>query len=202
MALYGIDADNASPASNGGRGLKHHSGLLAIRQAIGIARQQWRARIETWTTALMSCAAKRIARQQWRARIETSSPPKVTLPRRASPASNGGRGLKPRLHGLVFRLARASPASNGGRGLKPAGSAGDGKRPGGIARQQWRARIETRATPSCWHPAPASPASNGGRGLKRPTWRSAWPWPWGIARQQWRARIETRLPEGRPSPWA
>ena len=142
MALYGIDADNASPASNGGRGLKHHSGLLAIRQAIGIARQQWRARIETlsgrcalqaagriarqqwrarietWTTALMSCAAKRIARQQWRARIETSSPPKVTLPRRASPASNGGRGLKPRNAIVLASRAR-------------------------IARQQWRARIET-----------------------------------------------------------
>jgi len=37
----------------------------------GIARQQWRARIET-SRRLISCAtAVGIARQQWRARIET-----------------------------------------------------------------------------------------------------------------------------------
>jgi len=36
-----------------------------------------------------------------------------------------------------------------------------------IARQQWRARIETILYQSTTDAIPASPASNGGRGLKR-----------------------------------
>ena len=85
----------------------------------------------------------------------------------ASPASNGGRGLKLDLREALIRDRAASPASNGGRGLKPWNQAGL-ERGGGIARQQWRARIETPA--SCApRPGPrASPASNGGRGLKPP----------------------------------
>jgi len=35
-----------------------------------------------------------------------------------------------------------------------------------IARQQWRARIETLIAPFSFAASPASPASNGGRGLK------------------------------------
>jgi len=60
----------------------------------------------------------------------------------ASPASNGGRGLK-RIRRLVRGLIRQS-----------------------IARQQWRARIETRNTRLLSRPSSASPASNGGPGLK------------------------------------
>jgi len=37
---------------------------------------------------------KRIARQQWRARIETSQALSFAADVTASPASNGGRGLK------------------------------------------------------------------------------------------------------------
>ena len=60
----------------------------------------------------------RIARQQWRARIETSFDAMAVAMEAASPASNGGRGLKlERLHARS-RRHRASPASNGGRGLK------------------------------------------------------------------------------------
>ena len=36
----------------------------------------------------------------------------------ASPASNGGRGLKQRQTAVMEAGTRASPASNGGRGLK------------------------------------------------------------------------------------
>jgi len=35
-----------------------------------------------------------------------------------SPASNGGRGLKPVMAGFAQWLPVGSPASNGGRGLK------------------------------------------------------------------------------------
>ena len=60
----------------------------------------------------------------------------------ASPASNGGRGLKPLGHGENAVVLHASPASNGGRGLK---------------------RSRSWASVAF---AVASPASNGGRGLK------------------------------------
>jgi len=36
-----------------------------------IARQQWRARIETAKHVVLLCKLRGIARQQWRARIET-----------------------------------------------------------------------------------------------------------------------------------
>ena len=87
----------------------------------------------------------------------------------ASPASNGGRGLKPLLQHQRQRPKRASPASNGGRGLKLAGRHCVHQKLQGIARQQWRARIETD-----WM-REAQAAFN------------------GIARQQWRARIETAV---------
>jgi len=61
----------ASPASNGGRGLKHIGtpGLHVGTQ--GIARQQWRAWIETPGCSEASTCWRGIARQQWRAWIET-----------------------------------------------------------------------------------------------------------------------------------
>ena len=60
----------------------------------------------------------RIARQQWRARIETTETIFSVKHGFASPASNGGRGLKRLLHQSVGITGPASPASNGGRGLK------------------------------------------------------------------------------------
>ena len=60
----------------------------------------------------------------------------------------------------------------------------------GIARQQWRARIETLMRAATPKPCSASPASNGGRGLKHQQ-RHVRPGHGRIARQQWRARIET-----------
>ena len=137
-----------SPASNGGRGLKRPWFRQHRLPRRGIARQQWRARIETTLGSVCEPDTIGIARQQWRARIETCEGPKPETPARVSPASNGGRGLKP---------------------------VGDLRRPGhdgGIARQQWRARIETSVCAVSV--------------LLRI----------GIARQQWRARIETCDPCG------
>ena len=111
------------------------------------------------------------------------------------------------------QLTKASPVSNGGRGLKPRHVA-SGRGGPGFARQQWRAWIETtscgkRPRRACASPVSnggrglklgrvggrargdiASPVSNGGRGLKpcrlRHDLRDG-----GFARQQWRAWIET-----------
>ena len=47
--------------------------------ARSIARQQWRARIETCTVMLMDVRPGGIARQQWRARIETPKSPVSAL---------------------------------------------------------------------------------------------------------------------------
>ena len=130
-----------------------------------------------------------IARQQWRARIETVGLCRIRAGHEASPASNGGRGLKQVRALGILHLLGASPASNGGRGLK-LDFLKNVAVLARIARQQWRARIETSWRSWASRAAAASPASNGGRGLK----------PWnqaglerggGIARQQWRARIET-----------
>ena len=84
-----------SPASNGGRGLKHAKRYNKHPGFTGFARQQWRAWIET--TAYCST--------------------EYTWP--DSPASNGGRGLK------LFQKASIKIAASG------------------FARQQWRAWIET-----------------------------------------------------------
>ena len=59
-----------------------------------------------------------IARQQWRARIETITAASKLPRAKASPASNGGRGLKRHAGVDGLRGQPASPASNGGRGLK------------------------------------------------------------------------------------
>ena len=59
-----------------------------------------------------------IARQQWRARIETRAACASALALAASPASNGGRGLKLDFREQARFSRPASPASNGGRGLK------------------------------------------------------------------------------------
>ena len=94
----------------------------------------------------------------------------------ASPASNGGRGLKQMGRRRPFWQLPASPASNGGRGLKLVGHAAAAAVAPCFARQQWRAWIETssRGAPGPGR-RPASPASNGGRGLKHadPTGRLA-----------------------------
>jgi len=42
-----VDAATGSPASNGGRGLKQFFQLGPDLVSVRIARQQWRARIET-----------------------------------------------------------------------------------------------------------------------------------------------------------
>jgi len=63
--------------------------------ATRIARQQWRARIETASRRCwLPIPTGGIARQQWRARIETEKLPLEAAGFAASPASNGGRGLK------------------------------------------------------------------------------------------------------------
>ena len=62
--------------------------------------------------------ARSIARQQWRARIETWATGLADLDEYASPASNGGRGLKRYRRAPGRKCCVASPASNGGRGLK------------------------------------------------------------------------------------
>ena len=143
----------------------------------------------------------RFARQQWRAWIETA------------------------LLALLFEQQGGSPASNGGRGLKPASPAAP-HHPAGFARQQWRAWIETTrpASPCRWpmrfarqqwrawietsarrlsKPARrGSPASNGGRGLKQPGGVPGQLGRCWFARQQWRAWIETSGWWGRPrSTW-
>ncbi len=83
-----------------------------------------------------------IARQQWRARIETYLRQQRRHLQGASPASNGGRGLKQDAGLSAARAIKASPASNGGRGLKLLPPVSKPLAPR-IARQQWRARIET-----------------------------------------------------------
>ena len=61
-----------------------------------------------------------------------------------------------------------------------------------IARQQWRARIETVQCLCVRQALAASPASNGGRGLKQVSAKRRRD-HLRIARQQWRARIETLI---------
>jgi len=108
-----------------------------------------------------------IARQQWRARIETTPSVKHIAHLRASPASNGGRGLKqveiwmgdPPHPGIARQQWRAR--------IETSPNQIQDAQPVGIARQQWRARIETIAITSAADRARC------------------------IARQQWRARIET-----------
>ena len=131
------------------------------------ARQQWRAWIETTWTAAPTIRSRPFARQQWRAWIETSRCRHRDLQCRHSPASNGGRGLKPPGPGIDQLVEHHSPASNGGRGLKPHWVF-RARRRCSFARQQWRAWIETRSGLRIDGRQPHSPASNGGRGLKRP----------------------------------
>ena len=183
-------AARASPASNGGRGLKRDLAGFKHVSEYGIARQQWRARIETMSRVPRQLKAGSIARQQWRARIET---PLVLLTFRqgpASPASNGGRGLKPlsryfvaAAHRIARQQWRARIETFGPRGkrrgtaciarqqwrarIETVAQLGISRVCRGIARQQWRARIET-GWRLCLRPqVRASPASNGGRGLKQ-----------------------------------
>ena len=110
---------------------------------------------------------------------------------RVSPASNGGRGLKHLRNLAQAHDETVSPASNGGRGLKRIDAQHVGVLVGGIARQQWRARIET---------VKRRAGGELGAGIARQQWRARIETPActtrasassGIARQQWRARIET-----------
>ena len=78
-----------SPASNGGRGLKRDIvGVLTVCD--GFARQQWRARIETFADARQTNPKPRFARQQWRARIETCMPTWMTWACRIRPPAMAG----------------------------------------------------------------------------------------------------------------
>ncbi len=157
----------------------------------GIARQQWRARIETQHSSIKRKRRSGIARQQWRARIETICWACLPSQKLASPASNGGRGLKPASPPTNPTTRAASPASNGGRGLKHPQGRRPFERHKGIARQQWRARIET---------ALASRPNAKHKSIARQQWRARIETikrfctsknTTRIARQQWRARIET-----------
>ena len=160
------DPKIASPASNGGRGLKPNRIGLYTDQVAGIARQQWRARIETDTSLTHWSTNGSIARQQWRARIETMAAAAGSLTTGASPASNGGRGLKPELASIPTPVGGIARQQWRARIETPPGAVG-ASCTCCIARQQWRARIETRAVVSRRARRPrASPASNGGRGLK------------------------------------
>jgi len=80
----------------------------------GIARQQWRARIETPCPAQPAAPRARIARQQWRARIETKNSAAWDRVAEGSPASNGGRGLKPVLIDLPDLTAEDRPPAMAG----------------------------------------------------------------------------------------
>ena len=139
----------------------------ANRATLCIARQQWRARIETAGVLPMLVAMVSIARQQWRARIETCSNSSNFGAGAASPASNGGRGLKQcvsrRFTSVCCCIARQQWRAR----IETIFMRRDLSRWRRIARQQWRARIETP-------PGLALPVGAG-----------------SIARQQWRARIET-----------
>ena len=111
-----------------------------------------------------------LARQQWRAWIETISMSKQHVKLRVSPASNGGRGLKQVDRAKAGLPPRVSPASNGGRGLKRPYCARQHRSAAGLARQQWRAWIETASSLTIDYYRNVSPASNGGRGLKLAYW--------------------------------
>ena len=166
--------------------------------ALGIARQQRRARIETTPAGSTSLRSKSIARQQWRARIETSGRLWRNQNRSASPASNGGRGLKRGMVPFINYRHAASPASNGGRGLKLVPVVGV-DRVRGIARQQWRARIETPGM-IAFQPHASRIARQQWRARIETATCAQRPQSLGsIARQQWRARIETANQSGRPS---
>ena len=161
----------ASPASNGGRGLKRLRHSMGVQDAQCIARQQWRARIETRSAASRALRSSGIARQQWRARIETTFSGSLSR----KPCGIARQQWRARIETFTTSKRKpheclASPASNGGRGLKRTGASLHAYTGAGIARQQWRARIETTSCWRCWSPR------------RR------------IARQQWRARIETRPP--------
>ena len=149
----------ASPASIGGRGLKRSVRSHPASPLARIARQYWRAWIETTVTSQRQRPPRRIARQYWRAWIETPCPCLARRAFAASPASIGGRGLKQHVFERNAYGQVASPASIGGRGLKLLRAGGGLLRLRSIARQYWRAWIET-STPinlrlkSSWHRPP------------------------------------------------
>ena len=131
-----------------------------------------------------------IARQQWRARIETIDGAPESLTKNASPASNGGRGLKRVLFLSVLFLCTASPASNGGRGLKRERAEASRYQAASPASNGGRG-LKHDGAKALHHGQDASPASNGGRGLKLQLRHRMRRDAVRIARQQWRARIET-----------
>ena len=90
------------------------NGMIELNNA-GIARQQWRARIETNNGAACRSSSRWIARQQWRARIETMSASNTpNWNPQGSPASNGGRGLKHRERGLAAAARQDRPPAMAG----------------------------------------------------------------------------------------
>ena len=149
--------------------MKHDGGGHAGGFGLGFARQQWRAWIETRPTA-------------------TSRP----FAPRDSPASNGGRGLKPSFTATLADNLLGFARQQWRAWIETACSAGAPTQSQGFARQQWRAWIETRVGWWQWQRQKDSPASNGGRGLKRAEAGRGQLLCQGFARQQWRAWIETR----------
>ena len=139
----------ASPASIGGRGLKRQNPRLQAAPE-RIARQYWRAWIETPYRRHKRKAASGIARQYWRAWIETRP-----RPSRTASAPGIARQYWRAWIETAWKLAQSACCT-------------------GIARQYWRAWIETRRFLFCERRRLASPASIGGRGLK-PTQRTAIP---------------------------
>jgi len=122
--------------------LKHRPAATDDQRQHAVARQKWRAWIETSQQFSNTLAAATVARQKWRAWIETTNTSFFPTGSGPSPVRNGGRGLKHRQGRDRNKDAGPSPVRNGGRGLKPANSAG-AQGSGG-----------------------PSPVRNGGRGLK------------------------------------
>ena len=82
--------------------------------------RKWRGFVQRWGGSrfivgnVFAYRATGIARQQWRARIETSQTTASGARPAASPASNGGRGLKPHRHRRLHRHPGHRPPAMAG----------------------------------------------------------------------------------------
>ncbi len=87
------------------------------------------------------------------------------------------------------KRVRDSPASNGGRGLKPRASWPSNHQPRGFARQQWRAWIETKKECQAWQPATGFARQQWRAWIETMMSVMREQQQAGFARQQWRAWI-------------